>query len=82
LTNVLKHAGRAQASVVLGYEEKALRLEILDDGRGVNGRAAPGGHGLMGMRERVGVYGGSFEAGPRTGGGFRVAVRLPYGEAT
>jgi signal transduction histidine kinase len=80
LTNVLKHAGRATAIVVIGYEDKALRLEILDDGRGVNGRAAPGGHGLVGMRERVGVYGGSFEAGPRTGGGFRVAVRLPYGE--
>jgi signal transduction histidine kinase len=82
LTNVLKHAGRARARVVVGYEENALRLEIVDDGRGVNGRATPGGHGLMGMRERVGMYGGSFEAGPRTGGGFRVAVRLPYGELT
>jgi signal transduction histidine kinase len=80
LTNVLKHAGRARAEVVVGYETGALRLEIVDDGRGVNGSAEPGGHGLMGMRERVGVYGGSFEAGPRTGGGFRVAVRLPYGE--
>jgi signal transduction histidine kinase len=80
LTNVLKHAGAATATVIIGYESTALRLEILDDGRGVNGRAAPGGHGLVGMRERVGVYGGSFEAGPRTGGGFRVAVRLPYGE--
>jgi signal transduction histidine kinase len=82
LTNVLKHAGRARARVVVGYEENALRLEIVDDGRGVNGRATPGGHGLMGMRERVGMYGGSFEAGPSTGGGFRVAVRLPYGELT
>jgi signal transduction histidine kinase len=82
LTNVLKHAGRAQASIVIGYEDAALRLEIEDDGRGVNGRAASGGHGLVGMRERVAVYGGSFEAGPRTGGGFRVAVRLPYGEAS
>jgi signal transduction histidine kinase len=80
LTNVLKHAGRATATVVIGYEDEALRVEILDDGRGVNGRAAPGGHGLVGMRERVGVYGGSFEAGPRIGGGFRVAVRLPYGD--
>jgi signal transduction histidine kinase len=80
LTNVLKHAGRAHATVVVDREENALRLEILDDGRGVNGRATTGGHGLMGMRERVGMYGGSFEAGPRTGGGFRVAVRLPYGE--
>jgi len=80
LTNVLKHAGRATATVIIGYEGTALRLEILDDGRAVNGRATPGGHGLIGMRERVGVYGGSFEAGPRTGGGFRVAARLPYGE--
>jgi signal transduction histidine kinase len=80
LTNVLKHAGPAHATVVVGYERDALRLEVLDDGRGVNGRAGPGGHGLLGMRERVGVYGGSFEAGPRTGGGYRVAVRLPYGE--
>ncbi len=79
LTNVLKHAGRARASVVVGYEGNALRLEIVDDGRGVNGETVPGGHGLLGMRERVGVYGGTFEAGPRTGGGFRVAARLPYG---
>ena len=80
LTNVLKHAGPATATVIIGYEGTALRLEILDDGCGVNGRATPGGHGLVGMRERVGVYGGSFEAGPRIVGGFRVAVRLPYGE--
>jgi signal transduction histidine kinase len=80
LTNVLKHAGRARATVTIGYEPEALRLEIVDDGRGVNGSASAGGHGLMGMRERVGVYGGSFEAGPRTGGGFRVSVTLPYGE--
>jgi signal transduction histidine kinase len=80
LTNVLKHAGRARATINIGYEENAVRLEILDDGRGVNGQSAPGGHGLMGMRERVSVYGGSFDAGPGVGGGFRVAVRLPYGE--
>jgi signal transduction histidine kinase len=80
LTNVLKHAGQATATVIIRYEGTAVQLEILDDGRGVNGGATPGGHGVVGMRERVGVYGGSFEAGPRTGGGFRVAVRLPYGE--
>jgi signal transduction histidine kinase len=79
LTNVLKHAGPAKASVLVAYEPEALRLEIVDDGRGVNGRASGGGHGLLGMRERVGVYGGAFEAGPRAGGGFKVAVRLPYG---
>jgi signal transduction histidine kinase len=81
LTNVLKHAGPARATIVLAYDPGALRIEVLDDGRGVNGRSTPGGHGLMGMRERVGVYGGSFDAGPRPGGGFRVAVRLPYTEA-
>jgi signal transduction histidine kinase len=80
LTNVLKHAGRARATVVIGYEDEALRLEIVDDGRGVNGSSATGGHGLIGMRERVGVYGGTLEAGPRMGGGYRVAVRLPYGQ--
>jgi signal transduction histidine kinase len=84
LTNVLKHAGRARARVQVRYEPGALGLEILDDGRGVNGRAeaSGSGHGLVGMRERVAVYGGTLEAGPRVGGGFRVAVRLPYGEPT
>ena len=79
LTNVLKHAGKARASVLLRYEPSTLRIEVTDDGRGVNGHASDAGHGLMGMRERVGVYGGSFEAGPRVGGGFRVAASLPYG---
>jgi len=79
LTNVLKHAGPAHATVVVGYEPSALRLEITDDGRGVNGRATDGGHGLLGMRERVGVYGGSLDTGPLAGGGFRVVARLPYG---
>ena len=82
LTNVLKHAGPAHASVVVGYEPSALRLEITDDGRGVNGRATAGGHGIVGMRERVGVYGGSLEAGPVAGGGFRVVAELPYGDET
>jgi signal transduction histidine kinase len=81
LTNVLKHAGPdPHVDVTIGYEPQVLRIEIVDDGRGVNGRATDGGHGLMGMRERVAVYGGSFDAGPATGGGFRVAVRLPYGD--
>ena len=79
LTNVLKHAGPAHVQIRLGYEPDALALEVTDDGRGVNGRSNGDGHGLMGMRERVAVYGGSFEAGPRAGGGFRVRARLPYG---
>jgi signal transduction histidine kinase len=79
LTNVLKHAGPAAATVTVGYEPDAVRIEVVDDGRGVNGRASGGGHGLVGMRERVAVYGGTLETGPRVGGGFRVAARLPYG---
>ncbi len=79
LTNVLKHAGPAEARVMITYDPGVLGLEIVDDGRGVNGRADPGGHGIAGMRERVSVYGGTLEAGPRVGGGFRVAARLPYG---
>ena len=78
LTNVLKHAGPARATVTIGYDPGNLSLEIVDDGRGVNGRADAGGHGLIGMRERVAVYGGSFAAGPRTGGGFGVSIQLPY----
>ncbi len=81
LTNVLKHAGPAQAVVTVTYEPDAVRLRITDDGRGVNGTATEGGHGLVGMRERVGVYGGSLSAGPRTGGGFAVVAELPYREA-
>jgi signal transduction histidine kinase len=80
LTNVLKHAGRANAQVLVACQPGIVHLEIADDGRGVNGRAAEGGHGLMGMRERVGVYGGTLDAGPSPGGGFRVVAELPYGE--
>jgi signal transduction histidine kinase len=76
LTNALKHAGRARASVSLRYGSEALELEVLDDGPGsANGHA--GGHGLVGMRERVAVFGGEFEAGPRPEGGFAVRARLP-----
>jgi signal transduction histidine kinase len=81
LTNVIKHAGPAHATVTIGYEPGAVRLEVVDDGRGVNGRSSGGGHGLLGMRERVGVYGGTLETGPIAGGGYRVAARLPYGAA-
>jgi signal transduction histidine kinase len=84
LTNVIKHAGKARAVVIIRHAPAALGIEVTDDGRGINGRTPHAdngqtGHGLMGMRERVGVYGGAFEAGPRTGGGFRVAATLPYG---
>jgi signal transduction histidine kinase len=79
LTNVLKHAGLATATVTVGFEPEAVTVEVVDDGRGVNGRTENGGgHGLLGMRERVGVYGGTLETGVRPSGGFRVRARLPY----
>jgi signal transduction histidine kinase len=81
LTNVVKHAGPARAQVTIGYHDRDVTVEVTDDGRGVvaptgDGRARVG-HGLIGMRERVQVFGGDLEAGPRPGGGFRVAARLP-----
>ncbi|MCC6338548.1 MAG: sensor histidine kinase [Acidimicrobiia bacterium] len=82
LTNVLRHAGPARAWVTVRYEPGAVVVEVVDDGRGVDGRAQAGpggGNGLVGMRERVAVYGGTLDAGPNPGGGFRVAARLPYG---
>ena len=76
LTNVLKHAGPATARVVVRYGDNDLELEIADTGVGVD--AGDGaGHGLVGMRERVSLYGGKIEAGPSDGGGFAVRARLP-----
>jgi len=82
LTNALKHAGPAHASVKIRYGPDSLELEITDDGRGASGEGAgsrQGGRGLIGMRERVGLFGGELSVGPRPGGGFRVHVRLPLG---
>jgi signal transduction histidine kinase len=78
LTNALKHAGPAHAEVVLRYAPRALDVEVRDDGRGVanlNGDGA--GHGLIGMRERVALYGGELTAGARDGGGFEIRAHLP-----
>jgi signal transduction histidine kinase len=78
LTNALKHAGDAHASVCVRYGADSLELEVVDDGAGANAELATGGgHGLVGMRERVALYGGRFEAGHRPAGGFTVRVLLP-----
>src|SRR5215216_112641 len=81
LTNVVKHAGPAHAQVVVGYRDQDVTVEVTNDGRGAVTSASDGqagtGHGLIGMRERVQVFGGELEVGPRPGGGFRVAARLP-----
>jgi signal transduction histidine kinase len=82
LTNALKHAGPARARVNIRYGDDSLELEIVDDGEGaMQERAGVGGRGLIGMRERVGLFAGELSAGPRREGGFRVHVRLPIAEA-
>src|SRR4051794_13117426 len=76
LTNALKHAGPAHASVRLRYGERALELEVLDDGRGLVGTSG-GGFGLLGMSERAALYGGVLAADARPGGGYALRARLP-----
>lgn len=78
LTNVLKHAGPgAAAEVALHYGRDWLQVTVSDDGRGAAAPGAPDGHGLIGMRERVWLQGGTLTVGPRTGGGFAVTARFP-----
>jgi signal transduction histidine kinase len=80
LTNALKHAGPTQARVRVSYDQAEVDIEINDDGRGA-AAAAGAGHGLVGMRERVAVYGGQLHTGNRDAGGYAVHVRLPINGA-
>jgi signal transduction histidine kinase len=82
LTNVVKHAGRASTHVLVGYRPEALELTIRDSGdpRTPAPARAAGGHGLIGMRERAALFGGTLTAGPCDGRGFEVHASLPYGE--
>ncbi|MGH3657668.1 MAG: sensor histidine kinase [Micromonosporaceae bacterium] len=77
LTNTIKHAGRARATVRLSYRSDHLVLEVTDDGRGPTPGPVGVGHGLVGMRERVALYRGVLHTGPRVGGGFRVYAKIP-----
>ncbi len=78
LTNTLKHAPGASAEVHVDFRDGDLCVEVLDTGGPTEPPApSPGGHGLTGMRERVALYRGHLEAGPRAGGGFRIRARLP-----
>jgi signal transduction histidine kinase len=80
VTNAVRHAGAGSCLVRVGYRDAELTLEITDTGRGPGNGAGTGtgtGYGLVGMRERVALLHGEFTAGPRRGGGFRVAARLP-----
>ena len=76
LTNVVRHAGPAHATVTVHYGPEGVGLEVADDGVGPYGDGR-GGLGLTGMRERATLLGGDFDAGPRPGGGFAVRARLP-----
>ena len=80
LTNTLKHAGPAHAWVTVRYAPDGLDIVVEDDGTGPGTNGVPG-HGLIGMRERVAVYGGRLETGVRPGGGFRLHAVLPVDAA-
>ncbi|MEU4742370.1 sensor histidine kinase [Actinosynnema sp. NPDC023658] len=83
LTNVLKHAGPAEARIDLDYGEQTFVLKVTDNGRAAHGGAAVADHephGIRGMRERAELYGGVLTAGPTAGGGFGVVLRLPMAE--
>ena len=82
LTNTLRHARATRADVTLRYEPGALELEVSDDGRAAPESLAGDGHGLMGMRERATLLGGTLEAGPGPQGGYRVHARLPLEAGT
>lgn len=78
ITNVMRHAEATRAAVVIRSSDEAVDVEVVDDGRGA--AAADGeGHGIVGMRERVALVGGTLDAGPRPGGGYRVHAHLPVG---
>ena len=78
LTNMLRHAGAVTAAVAVAWGEN-LEITVVDDGLGGDGRAQPG-RGLLGLRERLVLYGGDLEAGPRPEGGWRVRAVLPLPE--
>lgn len=81
LTNVLKHADGHRSHVRIRYLPHSVELEVTDDGRASRSAPNGSGHGLAGMRERVSLYGGTLEAGPIRGGGWRLFARLPLESA-
>jgi signal transduction histidine kinase len=77
VTNVVKHAAPARCQVAVVGTAGEVRIDVLDDGSGHRLPQRPAGHGLIGMRERAAMHGGSFTAGPRPESGFAVSARLP-----
>jgi len=82
LTNALKHAGPARARVTVRYGASELEIEVTDDGAGGPQGAPAGAHGLVGMRERVSLFGGDLATGTRDNGGYAVRARLPLSRTT
>jgi signal transduction histidine kinase len=87
LTNVIKHAGSSSANVTISYRPDSVTVEITDPGAGAPATRVPAqrtgtGHGIIGMRERVAVFGGEFAAGPGPDGGFRVRACFPIAKVT
>ena len=79
LTNTIKHAAGAAASVTIGHNGDWLEIEVTDTGGRQATRAVDGqGRGLIGLRERLALYDGTLEAGPRSGGGYQIKARLPW----
>ena len=85
LTNVVKHAPGAHADVMIQWRSDSIAIDVADNGHGqaLLGRSwdSHGGHGLLGMSERVALFGGELSAGPRPGGGFALHAELPFEEA-
>lgn len=77
LTNILRHAGASHATILIRCTSSTLEVEVQDDGKRASQPAESAGHGLVGMRERVQLFGGDLRTGPQPGGGFRVLARLP-----
>jgi signal transduction histidine kinase len=88
LTNVLKHAGPARAVIHVEYRPRELKIKVSDDGRPTGSGVAyhqppgPGGRGLIGLRERIAIYRGELDAGPRPGGGWQVSAKIPLEPVT
>jgi signal transduction histidine kinase len=78
LTNTLRHAGPAHARVRLHYHHDCFDVEVVDDGTTTTGSDNTGGHGLIGMRERVALYGGTLHTGHQPEGGYLVRAHLPF----
>ena len=81
---MLKHSQPSRVIVTLAFRDSTLEVEVLDDGAAAvtDGARTGGGHGIVGMRERVALLGGTLQTGSRASGGFRVAARLPIGPDT